>query len=431
MTQRERAIKGEITDEVKYVAEKEGIDPEVLRTKIATGKVVIPHNINHALKKFCGIGEGLRTKVNANIGTSPDGDDYEMELKKARVAISAGADCLMDLSIGGNIDKVRMGILKMVDVPLGTVPIYQAALEGINSSGSIMDMTSTSILKVIERQAQDGVDFMTIHAGVTREVISSLKKVGRVLDIVSRGGAFLVEWMVYHNKENPLYENFSQILDIAKAFDVTLSLGDGLRPGAISDGTDAAQIQELIVLSELTQDAWSEGVQVMIEGPGHLPLHQIEANVRLQKGICKGAPFYVLGPLVTDVTPGYDHISAAIGGAIAAWAGADFLCYVTPGEHLRLPTLEDVKEGVIATRISAHSADIAKGIKNAIDWDYRMSRERKKLNWEGQKNLSIDPTRVSEWKGKSKSDPKACTMCGKYCAIEIVNKYLKQEVENR
>lgn len=424
MTQIEKAKNNLITEEMKVVASDEGVEVDLLRRKIADGKVVIPHNVKHDFKNFKGIGEGLRTKVNVNIGTSPDEDELERELEKAEIAVKAGADSIMDLSTGGDLTRIRKAILESVNLPVGTVPIYQAAIEAVRRGKSIMDMDERSILGVIREHAEDGVDFMTIHCGVTKEVIERLRKRGRVMDIVSRGGAFLIEWMVYHGRENPLYQYFDEILDMAKEYDVTLSLGDGLRPGCIADATDSPQIQELIILGELRERAWSRGIQVMIEGPGHLPLHQIRANVLLEKELCGGAPFYVLGPVVTDVAPGYDHITGAIGGAVAGMAGADFLCYVTPGEHLRLPTLEDVREGVIVTRIAAHAADLAKEIPAALDWDFKISKERRELNWDKQIALSIDPEKAKKYRGTQSTE--SCSMCGPYCAIKIVDKSLKR-----
>ncbi len=418
MIQMEDARVSNITEEMRIVANDERIEEQVLQERIACGRVVIPHNINHRLGKVSGIGEGLRTKVNANVGTTVGVVDLYIELEKVKVAIASGADTIMDLSIGGDLDAIRREILSICPIPFGTVPIYQAICEAIKRDNSIMGMNKEGILEVIERQAKDGVDFMTIHAGVTLECVERLKREGRILDVVSRGGAFLVEWMVKHHKENPLYEGFDQILEIAQRYDVTLSLGDGFRPGTIVDATDRSQIQELIILGELTKRAWKNGVGVIIEGPGHVPINQIKMNVQLQKELCYNAPFYVLGPLVTDVASGYDHISAAIGGAIAASYGADFLCYVTPGEHLRLPTIEDVKEGVIAARIAAHGADIAKGVKGSIEWDKSLSEARKKRDWTAQIKLAIDPQKAQAY--HSPSVERTCTMCGDFCAIKIV-----------
>jgi phosphomethylpyrimidine synthase len=372
------------------------------------------------------IGKGLKTKVNANVGTSKDHTNVEEELEKVRVAIKAGADTIMDLSTGPAIDETRKRVMKVSTVPVGTVPIYQAAIEMPEKrKRSMVEMTADDLFEVIERHGEDGVDFITVHCGVTRDSVGKIKREGRLLGVVSRGGAILVEWMEYNKKENPLYEHYDRLLEIAKAYDLTLSLGDGLRPGCLADATDRGQIQELILLGELTERAWTKGVQVMIEGPGHVPLDQIEANVLLQKRLCHGAPFYVLGPLVTDIAPGYDHITGAIGGAIAARAGADFLCYVTPSEHLRLPTVDDVREGVIASRIAGHAADIARGLKGAMDLDCRMAKARKALDWKAQIDLSIDPERARKLReSRMPKESDVCTMCGELCAIKKVAKFL-------
>jgi phosphomethylpyrimidine synthase len=370
-----------------------------------------------------GIGRGLRTKINANIGTSRDCMNVEEELKKLAVAIEAGADTIMDLSTGGSIDEVRKEIVRHSTVPVGTVPIYQAAIEAVGRKKAMVEMTVDEIFAVIERQAEDGIDFITVHCGLTREAARRLKKEGRLMDVVSRGGAFTIEWMAYNKKENPLYEYYDRLLELARSYDLTLSLGDGMRPGSIADATDRAQVQELIVLGELAQQALEKGVQVMIEGPGHVPINQIEANILLQKQLCHGAPFYVLGPLVTDAAPGYDHITSAIGGALAASYGADFLCYVTPSEHLRLPTIEDVREGVIASKIAAHAGDIAKGVKGAMERDIAMSRCRKNLDWKGQIEASLDPIKAKALRdSRTPAEDDVCTMCGEFCAIKILNK---------
>jgi phosphomethylpyrimidine synthase len=422
MTQMQRALEGEITPEMRKVADEEGIDPEILRQRIAQGTAIIPANIHHEGLRPMGIGQGLRTKVNANVGTSSDLPDLEKEVEKAKVAARAGADTIMDLSTGGNIDQARAAILDATHLPLGTVPIYQAAIEALQRHGSITDMKEDELFEIIERQARGGVDFITVHCGVTLETIRRLRDQGRITDIVSRGGAFLDCWMVRNQRENPLFESYDRLLQIAAEHDVTLSLGDGLRPGCLADATDRAQIQELIILGELVQRAWDAGVQVMVEGPGHVPLDQIEANIKLQKRLCKGAPFYVLGPLVTDVAPGYDHITAAIGGALAAAAGADYICYVTPSEHLGLPTAEEVKEGVIAARIAGHAADLVKGVPNAWAWDREMARERKALHWERQIELSIDPEKAGKYrKERSPVKEDTCTMCGDFCAMKLTS----------
>lgn len=424
MTQIEEAKKGIITPEMEKVAKAEGIEKEELLEKVAQGRVVILFNRRHKSVIPCGIGEGLRVKINANIGTSSDRAVLEEEIEKLKVAIKAGADTVMDLSTGGDLDRVRREILKESSVPVGTVPIYQAVIEAVEEKGGLIHLTAEKIFEVIERQAEDGVDFMTVHCGLTMKGLELLKNQGRITDIVSRGGSFLATWMLYHEKENPLYEHYDRLLEIAKKYDVTLSLGDGLRPGSIEDATDRAQIHELIILGELVQRAREFGVQAMVEGPGHVPLNQIETNIKLQKSLCQNAPFYVLGPLVTDIAAGYDHIAAAIGGAIAGAAGADFLCYVTPAEHLSLPTAEDVKEGVIAARIAAHAADIARGNKKAIELDRKMSVARKNLDWETQISLSVDPERAKMYREKNPPMEKdVCSMCGKYCAIKQVREF--------
>lgn len=425
MTQLEYAFKGIVTKEMEIVAKAESIDPQTVLEGIKKGEIVIPCNINHKNLVPKGIGKGLSTKVNANIGTSDAYPDIEKEIEKLNAAVKAGADAIMDLSTGGNIDYSRKMILENSPVPVGTVPIYQAAVEAMDKYGSIVAMTEDDLFNIIEKQAQDGVDFITVHCGLNFESLKKLKDNGRIMDIVSRGGSFTVGWMLHNERENPLYAYFDRLIDIAKKYDVTLSLGDGLRPGCLEDATDSAQIQELIILGELVKRAREAGVQAMVEGPGHVPIDQIEANVKLQKQLCHNAPFYVLGPLVTDIAPGYDHITSAIGGAIAASAGADFLCYVTPAEHLGLPDLEDVKEGVIAAKIAAHAADIAKGIKGAKEKDLSMAKARKALNWEEQIRLSINPDKALKYRN-SKNVPTTdtCSMCGKFCAMKIVGNYL-------
>jgi phosphomethylpyrimidine synthase len=419
MTQRIKAKKGVVTKEMKKVAREEGISPERLREKIASGRVVIPANRNHRGVRPVGIGEGLRIKVNTNLGTSSDHVDLEEELKKLEVSIQAGTDAVMDLSTGGDIDAIRKEIIRHSPIPVGTVPIYEAAIEAVKKRKALAKMRVEDLFEVIERQAEEGVDFITVHCGVTRNTVERLRRTRRLLGVVSRGGSFLIEWMIYNGKENPLYEHFDRLLGIAKKCDVTLSLGDGLRPGCLADATDRPQVQETILLGELTERAWAEGVQVMIEGPGHVPLDQIEANVLLEKRLCKGAPFYVLGPLVTDISPGYDHITCAIGGAVAGKAGADFLCYVTPSEHLKLPSVEDVREGVIATRIAGHAADIARGNRIALERDIEMAKARMAFDWEKQIELSLDPDKAKRYHEQGKSGEKdVCTMCGQFCAIK-------------
>lgn len=426
MTIIEDARAGRITDEMMLVSKEEGLPVEKIGEGIGSGKIIVTKNRLHKGIKPLGIGSGLRTKINANIGTSGDYQSIGEEIEKLKVAIEAGADAVMDLSTGGDLKGIRKKVLESSTVPVGTVPIYQAAVMAIEKYGFIGKMKEDEIFEAIEEDGRLGVDFVTVHCGVSLESLERLKREGRILDIVSRGGAFLFEWMIYNSMENPLYEKFDRLLEIAKRYDMTLSLGDGLRPGCLSDATDRAQIQELILLGELTERAWKEQVQVMIEGPGHMPINQIEMNVRLEKELCKGAPFYVLGPLVTDIAPGYDHIVSAIGGAVAGAAGADFLCYVTPSEHLRLPTIEDVREGVMAARIAAHAADIAKGVKRAIERDIELSRCRKLLDWEGQMKLSIDPEKVRRMREERRPiEDEVCTMCGSLCAIKVVNNFMK------
>ena len=423
-TQLAKARKGEVTPAMEAVAQAEGVPLQTLVQQIAAGRVVIPANRGHGGIRPIGIGEGLRIKVNANIGTSSDHAEPAEELQKLEAASEAGADTIMDLSTGGDIDAMRRLILERSPLPIGTVPIYQAAIEVAERKGGIVRMTPDDIFEVIERHAKDGVDFVTVHCGVTLSTLERLKAQGRITDIVSRGGAFLATWMIYHEQENPLYEHFDRLLEIAQRYDVTLSLGDGLRPGCLADATDRPQIQELLLLGELTERAWQGEVQVMIEGPGHVPLDQIATNIQLEKKLCKGAPFYVLGPLVTDVAPGYDHIVCAIGGALAGYHGADFLCYVTPAEHLKLPSPEDVREGVIATRIAGHAADVARGLAKAREWDDEIARARKALDWERQMQLAIDPHKARQYRQESRPQmEEVCTMCVKFCAIKMVREF--------
>jgi len=427
MTQILNARKGVLTPEMKAAAASEGISPDTVMKGVAEGTITLAKNKVHQGIAPLAIGKGTRTKINANIGTSKDNVDIETELAKLRAAVSLGADAVMDLSTGGPIVEIRKRLMEVSTVAVGTVPIYQAAVEAAAVRGSIVEMTGDDLFRVIEEQAAQGVDFVTVHCGVTLESIARLKAEGRILDVVSRGGAFMVEWMVYHGRQNPLYSDYGRLVEIAKKYDLVLSLGDGLRPGCIADATDRAQITELITLGELTDIAWAEGVQVMIEGPGHVPLNQVETNIKIQKELCKGAPFYVLGPLVTDIAPGYDHITSAIGGALAGMAGADFLCYVTPSEHLRLPTIEDVKEGVVASKIAAHAADVAKGIPGAIEKDIQMARARKALDWDSQIALSVNPERARSMHTPGEGDGSdACTMCGEFCAIKHVQEYFKK-----
>ncbi|WP_455392008.1 phosphomethylpyrimidine synthase ThiC [[Eubacterium] cellulosolvens] len=423
-------LKSGVTEELLEIARVEGHSPEELRKKVLAGHIVVPRNPRHN-PKLVGIGSGLSVKINVNLGTSPDHISLDEELEKAKIAIKYGTDTIMDLSIGGDIDLIRREIIKSVDVPLGTVPIYQAGLEVARAkNGAIVDMTEDQIFNAIEKHAKDGVDFMTVHCGVTKESVERLRRQGRTTDLVSRGGSFLMAWILHNDSENPLYANYDYLLELAQKYDFTLSLGDGMRPGSIADATDRPQLQELIVLGELVERARNAGVQTMVEGPGHIPMHQIEANVRIQKTTCRDAPFYVLGPLVTDLAPGYDHIVGAIGGALAAYYGADFLCYVTPSEHLALPTPDDVREGTIASKIAAHAADLARGIDT--DQDLAVARARKALDWEQQFSHVLDPDKAKTYRSRRRSmEKEVCSMCGELCAIKIVNDYLKDNLKNK
>lgn len=427
MTRIELAKKGIITDEMKETALFEGIAPERLAADIAEGLTVIPRNIKHNIKPI-GIGKKLRTKVNANIGTSKDRVSFDDEMTKLDVLVKYGADAVMDLSTGGPIKDLRRLLLGKSPISVGTVPIYEAAVIAAEAYGTISKMTDDDLFHIIENHAAEGVDFITVHCGLTRKAVERLRDEGRILDIVSRGGSFLLEWMVFNDRENPLYEHYDRLLEIAKKYDVTLSLGDALRPGCLQDATDRSQIEELLTIGELRDRALESGVQAIIEGPGHVPLNQVELNIKIQKEICKGAPFYVLGPLVTDIAMGYDHIAAAIGGAVAGAAGADFLCYVTPAEHIRLPNIEDVKEGLIASKIAAHAADVAKGIPAAMELDREMARCRKNLDWNGQIKLSLDPEKVRQWRSQvPPTEQEVCSMCGEFCAIRTVERALRKK----
>jgi phosphomethylpyrimidine synthase len=420
--------RGAVPPMLESLANKEGLEISDLVEALLAGTAVVPCNAVRKMDSPCVVGGGSRTKVNANIGTSSDYTGIEDELVKLRAAVEAGADAVMDLSTGGPIDRVRDRVVANSPVPVGSVPIYQAAVRAMDEKGSIVAMTADDMFRAIEDHCASGIDFITVHCGVTTGVLEALKSNPRIADIVSRGGAFLAGWILHNGEENPLYSQFERLLDIARKYEVTLSLGDGLRPGCIADASDAAQVAELVVLGELVKRCREAGVQCMVEGPGHIPLHQVEANIRMAKAITRGAPFYVLGPLVTDVAAGYDHIAAALGGAIAAMAGADFLCYVTPREHLGLPTAEDVREGVIVTRIAAHAADIALGIRGASDWDLRMSKARKRLDWEEQLQLALDPVKARRLFGERQVEgEKACTMCGDFCAMRFVSEYLGRE----
>lgn len=424
MSIREDAINGKETPLFISCAKNEGIDLHDLMAGVAKGVIAIPKNKHRDFERIMAVGQGLSTKVNANIGASKDLPGLQQELEKLCVSLRAGADTVMDLSMGKDLNEIRRGILEKCPVPLGTVPVYQTVAEIVEEKGrDIGEITVDQLLKNIEQQAVDGVDFMTIHCGLTRDSLTRVKNHQRLMGVVSRGGSFTIEWMSANNKENPFYEHYDELLAILKEHEVTISLGDGLRPGCLADATDRGQIQELIHLGELTQRAWEAGVQVIIEGPGHMSMDQIKANMQLQKRLCHGAPFYVLGPLVTDIAPGYDHITGAIGGAIAAAAGADYLCYVTPAEHLKLPNSHDVREGVIASRIAAHAADIVKGFPGAMDRDIEMAKCRNRLDWKGQIDLSLDPDKARQFREEGGSyTGDACSMCGSYCAIKVYKK---------
>jgi len=426
MTQCEFASNHKVTPLMRKIARNEGVSAKIIAKLIAEGKIVILNNNQKEIRNPCAVGKGLRTKINANIGTSSDCIEIKDELEKLEVSIKYGADAVMDLSVAGDLQKIRKKIIDNSSVPVGTVPVYESAVIASLRKGTFLNMTKEDIFDVLEAQARQGVDFFTIHAGINIASLKVLKRSKRILDIVSRGGAILACWMNYHKKENPYYEYFDQILDIAYRYDITLSLGDALRPGSVCDATDEAQIYELKILAQLAERARKKKVSVIIEGPGHVPLHQIPKNIILQKKICKGIPFYVLGPLVTDIGMPYDHISAAIGGAIAASYGADFLCYVTPAEHLRHPTLEDVKDGVIASRIAAHAADLAKGVKSAWRKDKKISLYRKKRDWAKQIAFCVDPKKAFSYRSLFKlADSKVCTMCGKYCSIKLFEDYCR------
>lgn len=421
MTEFQRAINGEITPALREVAGAENIDEEKLRRLVAEGRIVILGMLREHCRMI-GIGEGLTTKVNTNIGTSPDHDDLEIELEKLRVSLKMGTDAVMDLSTGGDIDRIRKTVLDHCTVPVGTVPVYQAAVEASRRGESITDCSIENFLDVVRRHAEDGVDFLTIHCGLVSRLAKEVART-RVAGVVSRGGSLLMQWMARNNRENPYYEYYDSLLDICEEHDVAISLGDGLRPGCLADASDRPQIGELMVIGELVERARDRGVAVFVEGPGHVPMNQIQANMQIQKASCGNAPFYVLGPIVTDVAPGYDHITSAIGGAIAAWHGADFLCYVTPAEHLRLPSVKDVRIGVIAARIAAHAGDIAAGLPGADDWDREVSRMRAELDWKGSLEKSMDPERAEELHDRSSSGgEELCTMCGEFCAIRGTRK---------
>ena len=425
-TQMDAAKKGIITKEMKRVAEKEFMDVEKLRGLVAEGKVAIPANKLHTCLDVNGIGSMLKTKINVNLGTSRDWKDMDMEMEKVNDAVKMGAESIMDLSSFGDTQKFRRKLTAECPAIIGTVPIYDAV---VYYHKALKEITSEEWLKIVEMHAKDGVDFMTIHVGINRRTAQRFKEAKRLTNIVSRGGSIIFAWMEMTGQERPFYEHFDRILEICREYDVTLSLGDACRPGCIADAGDISQIEELVTLGELTRRAWAKDVQVIIEGPGHMPLNQIEANMKIQQTICQGAPFYVLGPLVTDVAPGYDHITAAIGGAIAAASGAAFLCYVTPAEHLRLPDVNDVKEGIIASKIAAHAADIAKGIPHASEWDHQMSTARKNLDWEEMFRLCMDPEKARRYREEAKPEKEdTCSMCGNFCAVKNMNRILDGEI---
>ncbi|SJZ35765.1 phosphomethylpyrimidine synthase ThiC [Selenihalanaerobacter shriftii] len=423
MTQLIQAKEGIITEEMREVAINEKVEAEVIREGVAEGRIVIPANINRKDREYMGIGSGLRTKVNASMGASLDYPDMECEKEKLQAALDAGADAIMDLSTGGDIDQIRKNTLEIANVPVGTVPIYQAGIKSIDKYGSVVEMEPEDIFNEIEKQAKAGVDFMAIHCGMTLEVLARLKNEGRFTDVVSRGGGFLTGWMLHHQKENPLYTQYDRVLEIAKKYDVTLSLGDGIRPGAVVDSLDRAQVQGLLISGELVQRARKAGVQAMVEGPGHVPLHHIETTIQVQKELCHNAPFFVLGMLVTDVAAGYDHIVAAIGGAKSTWAGADFVCYVTPAEHLGLPNTEDIKRGVIAARIATHAGDIAKYGERISKSDLKMTQARVKEDWQTEAKLAINQEKVLA-KKKLNEETEIRIMNDKAEPMKIVAEYL-------
>ena len=424
-TQMDAARQGIITPQMEIVAEKEHFDVEELRELIAKGQVIIPCNKNHKSISPSGVGAKLTTKINVNLGVSRDWKDVDMEYEKVHSAVEMGAEAIMDLSSYGDTRSFRRKLTSECPAMIGTVPIYDAVVYYHKALGKI---TSEEWIDIVRMHAEDGVDFMTIHCGMNRATAARFKQNKRLMNIVSRGGSIMFAWMEMTGKENPFYEHFDEILDICREYDITLSLGDACRPGCIADATDTAQIEELITLGELTKRAWEKDVQVMIEGPGHMPLNQIAANMEIQKTLCHGAPFYVLGPLVTDVAPGYDHITSAIGGAIAAASGAAFLCYVTPAEHLALPNVDDVKQGIIASKIAAHAADIAKGVRGAREIDDKMADARRKLDWEAQWDCAIDPETARKIRDDRKPEHEdTCSMCGKFCAVRSMNKALNGE----
>ncbi len=422
MTLLDRAKRGDIPDEIVQIAKNEQRSVEFVFERFREGKIVALGNNNRPRKiETLGVGEGLSTKVNANLGTSRDKEDLDFELRKLKAAVDAGVHTVMDLSTGGDLYSIRDRIIAESPVHIGTVPIYDVSVSTVDKGKGMIHMSPEDIFETIETHGKQGVDFVTVHCGVTQKIVEQIIKGERITGIVSRGGSFLAEWIHYNERENPLYEQYDRLLDIARRYEMTLSLGDGLRPGCLADATDRLQIGELVVLGELVQRAQEAGVQVMVEGPGHVPLDQVTDNMRIQKEICRGAPFYVLGPIVTDIAPGYDHITSAIGGAIAASTGADFLCYVTSAEHLALPSEEAVAQGVYVARIAAHAADIVKKVPGAIEWDNKMARARADLDWKAQRELAINPELASKIREETKpSDEDVCSMCGEFCAIKKI-----------
>ena len=427
-TQMDAARKGIITKEMEIAAKKENMDVKELMEYMAKGQVIIPCNKLHTSIEPNAIGSMLKTKINVNLGISRDWKDMDMEIEKVNNAVKMGAESIMDLSSYGDTRTFRKRLTKECPAMIGTVPIYDAV---VYYHKPLKEITSKEWIDIVRMHAEDGVDFMTIHCGINKATAGRFKANRRLTNIVSRGGSIIFAWMEMTGEENPFYEHYDEILDICREYDITMSLGDACRPGCLKDASDISQIEELVTLGELTARAWEKDVQVMVEGPGHMPMNQIAANMEIQKTICKGAPFYVLGPLVTDIAPGYDHITAAIGGAIAAASGASFLCYVTPAEHLRLPSLDDVKEGIIASRIAAHAADIAKDVKGAIEWDHQMSLARKKLDWEEMFDICIDPEKARRYRAEAKPEKEdTCSMCGNFCAVKNMNRILDGEIVN-
>lgn len=425
MTQISEAKMGKVTKEIQKISKIEKIDVELIRRRVASGRIVIPYNSIHS-PNVTGIGKGLRVKVNANIGTSREHCNISEEIDKAKAAIEAGTHTIMDLSTGGDLDKIRRSILKAVNIPFGSVPIYQAGIDSIKKNGTVVDMTEDDMFNMFIHQAKQGIDFAVVHVGITKESVERLRRQKRLIPMVSRGGSFHMAWILHNQIENPFYKNFNYLLEIAKKYDITISLGDGMRSGALYDSNDRAKFQELLIIGELVERARDKGVQTMVEGPGHMPLNDIKSNIEVMKNVTREAPYFVLGPLVTDIAPGYDHFVGGIGGAIAGYAGADFLCYVTPAEHLSLPDRDDVWKGVIATRIAAHAADFARGNDRNIDFEF--SKAREKLDWKTMFDICIDPKEAKRYRDKRPpmEDEKTCSMCGKLCAIEMVNKYLKK-----